>query len=69
MIIRVPKEIKVGEKRVAVTPQGVDTLVSHDHRLLVQKGAGIGSGFTDQGYEKAGTFLTETREERSLGKI
>ncbi len=40
MIIGVPKEIKEGEKRVAMTPQGVDALVSHHHRVLVEKGAG-----------------------------
>lgn len=38
MIIGVPKEIKVGERRVAITPQGVDALVAHHHRVLVQKG-------------------------------
>jgi alanine dehydrogenase len=59
MIIGVPKEIKNGEKRVAMTPQGVDVLVSHHHRVLIQKGAGEGSGFSDQGYQKAGATLIE----------
>jgi len=54
MIIGVPKEIKNSEKRVCMTPQGVDVLVSHHHRVLVEKGAGSGSGFTDHEYEKAG---------------
>jgi len=57
MIIGVPKEIKDGEKRVAMTPQGVDALVSHHHRVVVEKGAGIGSGFLDHEYEKAGAIL------------
>src|SRR5512139_9006 len=57
MIIGVPKEIKEGEKRVGMTPQGVDALVSHHHRVLVEKGAGAGSGFPDQEYRKAGATL------------
>lgn len=63
MIIGVPKEIKNGEKRVAVTPQGVDALVSHHHRVLVVKGAGIGSGFSDREYEKAGAKVVEKKED------
>ena len=62
MIIGVPKEIKNGEKRVAVTPQGVDALVSHHHRVVVEKGAGNGSGFSDKEYEKAGASVVEKRE-------
>jgi alanine dehydrogenase len=57
MIIGVPREIKVGEKRVGMTPQGVDALVSHHHRVLIEKGAGSGSGFSDHEYEKAGAIL------------
>jgi len=57
MIIGVPKEIKNGEKRVAMTPQGVDALVSHRHRILVEKRAGEGSGFSDNEYQKAGATL------------
>jgi alanine dehydrogenase len=63
MIIGVPKEIKNGEKRVAMTPQGVDALVSHHHRVLVEKGAGEGSGFSGQEYEKAGAVVVERKEE------
>ena len=63
MIIGVPKEIKDGEKRVAVTPQGVDALVAHHHRVLVEKGAGIGSGFSDREYEKAGAKVVEKKED------
>lgn len=59
MIIGVPKEIKTAEKRVAVTPQGVDALVSHHHRVVVEKGAGQGSGFSDQEYQTAGADLVE----------
>jgi alanine dehydrogenase len=59
MIIGVPKEIKDGEKRVGMTPQGVDALVAHGHRVLVERGAGEGSGFSDQEYRKAGAILIE----------
>ena len=59
MIIGVPKEIKEVEKRVGMTPQGVDTLVAHGHRVLVERGAGEGSGFSDQEYRKAGAILVE----------
>jgi alanine dehydrogenase len=63
MIIGVPKEIKDGEKRVSMTPQGVDALVAHHHRVLVEKGAGEGSGFLDQEYERAGALVIERKEE------
>ena len=59
MIIGVPKEIKTAEKRVAVTPQGVDALVAHQHRVLVEKGAGQGSGFSDQEYQNTGATVVE----------
>jgi alanine dehydrogenase len=57
MVIGVPKEMKDGEKRVGMTPQGVDALVAHGHRVLVEAGAGEGSGFSDQEYGKAGATL------------
>ena len=59
MIIGVPKEIKEGEKRVGMIPQGVDALVAHGHRVIVEKGAGIGSGFSDEEYQEAGAILVE----------
>lgn len=63
MIIGVPKEIKTAEKRVAVTPQGIDALVSHGHKVLVEKGAGQGSGITDQEYKRAGATVVAQAEE------
>lgn len=63
MIIGVPKEIKVGEKRVAMTPQGVDALVSHNHRVLIERGAGEGSGFSDEEYKRTGGIIIERRED------
>ena len=63
MIIGVPKELKVGERRVAVTPQGVDALIAHQHRILIEKGAGEGSGFSDEEYQTAGATLVLRKED------
>jgi alanine dehydrogenase len=57
MIIGVPKEIKEAESRVAIIPAGVQALRAHGHRVLVQRGAGVGSGLTDDAYAKAGAEL------------
>jgi alanine dehydrogenase len=51
MIIGVPKEIKDNENRVAAIPATVQALTSCGHTVLVQKGAGAGSGISDQSYE------------------
>jgi len=48
---------------VGMTPQGVDALVAHGHRALVERGAGEGSGFSDQEYRKAGAILVEKAED------
>lgn len=63
MIIGVPKEIKEEENRVAITPTGVSALISHGHKVLVEKGAGRGSGILDRAYEAAGAQLLESAEE------
>jgi alanine dehydrogenase len=60
MIIGVPKEIKDNEYRVAMTPGGVHQLVEHRHQVLVETGAGEGSGFADEQYEKAGAKIVPT---------
>ena len=57
MIIGVPKEIKEGEYRVALTPAGAEALVSEGHSVRVQKGAGEASGFSDSEYRKAGAAI------------
>lgn len=54
MIIGVPKEIKQGEYRVALTPAGAEALVAAGHSVRIQKGAGEGAGFPDQEYRKVG---------------
>jgi alanine dehydrogenase len=63
MIVGVPKEIKTEENRVAVTPTGVAAFVARGHKVLVQKDAGAGSGFTDRAYESAGATLTDSAAE------
>src|SRR5512146_680876 len=57
MIVGVPKEIKDNEYRVASTPGGVELLVKLGHKVLVETGAGLGSGFSDDEYRRAGASL------------
>jgi alanine dehydrogenase len=63
MNIGVPKEIKNREHRVAITPEGVLTLVSAGHELCVQSEAGLDSGFSDAAYLDAGATITDTAKE------
>jgi alanine dehydrogenase len=63
MIIGVPKEIKDNEYRVAMTPGGAHQLVQLGHQVLVQTGAGEGSGFTNAQYEKSGAKIVPTAAE------
>jgi alanine dehydrogenase len=63
MIIGVPKEIKNNENRVALTPAGTQELVKRGHTVNVQKSAGVGSGFSDEEYQKAGAKIIPTAEE------
>ncbi len=57
MIIGIPKEIKDNEYRVSATPGGVHQLVEHRHQVLVEAGAGQGSGFSDDAYADAGAQI------------
>jgi alanine dehydrogenase len=57
MKIGVPREIKEKENRVALTPTGAKALAEAGHTVLVQTGAGEGSGFTDEDYARAGAKL------------
>ena len=63
MIIGVPKEIKDNEYRVSMVPAGVKVLTDSSHRVIVQKGAGEGSGLPDDAYARAGAEIVETAEE------
>jgi len=60
MIIGVPKEIKTAENRVGAAPAGVDAFVKAGHKLLVESGAGEGSGFPDDEYRRAGAEIVPT---------
>ena len=57
MIVGVPREIKTAENRVALVPAGVESLVGDGHSVLVEQGAGLGSGFADDAYRTAGATL------------
>jgi alanine dehydrogenase len=57
MRIGVAKEIKSQEYRVALTPAGARELVQHGHEVLVESGAGVGSAFPDEAYERAGAAI------------
>jgi alanine dehydrogenase len=63
MRIGVPKEIKPQENRVALTPAGAHSLADAGHDVLVQRGAGLGSGFSDAEYEQAGARLGADAEQ------
>lgn len=63
MIIGIPKEIKPDEYRVALIPAGVEEMLKHGHAVLVEKGAGVGSGIPDQEYKKAGATVIDTPKE------
>ncbi|MGB9788352.1 MAG: alanine dehydrogenase [Dictyoglomus turgidum] len=63
MIIGIPKEIKPEENRVAIVPGGVETLVKRGHKVLIEKGAGLGSGFSDEEFVKAGAVIVERHED------
>ena len=63
MIIGVPKEIKIQEYRVALLPSAAYQLVKHGHQVLVQRGAGVGSGFGDDEYAHAGASLIDGAKE------
>ncbi|NKX12950.1 alanine dehydrogenase [Bacillus cereus] len=63
MRIGVPAEIKNNENRVAMTPAGVVHLIRNNHEVFIQKGAGLGSGFTDAQYVEAGAKIVDTAEE------
>jgi alanine dehydrogenase len=62
VIIGVPAEVKPGENRVAITPDGVSELSSLGHVVLVEQGAGLGSAFLDAGYLAAGARLVAAPE-------
>lgn len=62
MKLGIPKEIKDKENRVAITPSGVKEFTALGHEVLIEKDAGIGSGFSDNDYIKAGANIAAAKE-------
>src|SRR5438105_1037360 len=60
MIIGVPKEVKTDEYRVAMTPAGVEELTHNRHQVLIETGAGQGSGISDEQYAENGAKIVAT---------
>ncbi len=63
MLIGVPKEIKVKEFRVGMTPTSVREVVAHGHQVIVETGAGIGIGMDDDTYRRAGADVVDSAKE------
>ncbi len=63
MQIGIPKEIKSAEKRVAATPAGVRAFIAHGHKVFVEKDAGVGSGFRNEEYMRAGATILENPQD------
>jgi alanine dehydrogenase len=63
MIVGVPKEIKTAENRVALVPAGAEALVGDGHTVLVEQGAGLGSGFADDAYRAVGATIAGSVDE------
>lgn len=59
MRIGIPKEIKNGEHRISLTPQGVEELVAAGHQFLIQRSAGVDSGYPDSAYQNAGAVMVD----------
>jgi alanine dehydrogenase len=62
VIVGVPREIKPGEERVALTPAGVRALVQTEHRVIVETGAGLGSSIRDEEYTREGATTASASE-------
>jgi alanine dehydrogenase len=63
MIVGVLKEIKAEENRVCMTPAGVEVMKQNGHEVLVEKNAGVGSGFNNKAYQTAGAEIIATPKE------
>jgi alanine dehydrogenase len=69
VIVGVPREIKSGEQRVALTPAGVRALAEHGHRVLVERDAGTGSGIRDADFARHGAALVDVDEVWAAGLV
>ena len=68
MRIGVPKEIKTNENRIALVPAGAEAFAGAGQSVVVEKGAGVGSGFADEAYVAAGATILPTAEEVWAGR-
>src|SRR5438270_1733336 len=62
-VIGVPKEVKTDEYRVAMIPVGVEELTRAGHKVLIQSGAGQGSGISDEEYARNGAEMVASAED------
>lgn len=67
MKIGIPAEIKNNEYRVAMPPSAVKEFITHGHAVMVEAGAGLGSGFLDEEYTEVGAAVADTAEEVWMG--
>ncbi len=63
MIVGVPREIKTDEYRVGMIPAGVEELTGNGHRVLIEKGAGLGSGISDEDFSRHGATMVGSAQE------
>lgn len=63
MIVGVPKEIKVHESRVAITPEGVSEFVHAGHTVIIEESAGVGSSISDEDFKTAGATIVATADD------
>src|SRR4051794_29202085 len=63
LMVGIPRELKDGEHRVAITPDGVHELSSHGVPVVIERGAGVGSLITDDDYRAAGAEITPTPDD------
>ena len=66
MKIGIPREIHVGERRVAATPETVEQLAKLGYRVAIERGAGANAAFTDDAYRQAGAEIAAERA-RAVG--
>ena len=69
MIVGVPKEIKNNEFRVGMTPSGVNSFINNGHTVLIQKDAGLGSGYKDSDYSCIGAEICKVFDSITLSPI
>lgn len=63
LFIGIPKETSYQERRICLTPDAVNSLTAHGHRVMIEAGAGLSSSYTDKEYSDAGAEITADTEE------